>query len=384
MLNFRHNARRVGGLILALLLPVAAHAGPRLWGWEATFRASASLGYETNVEGNSQGGPDWRYRGGLDIDLRRDRSDAVWQLNFGTDLFQFSSEENDNTNDFRASLRFDPNQPKFGSRYQGSGSLQWTRATETDPQLGDRLQRDAVSVNYDGLFSPNAKWSLGASGSYRWQSPRADSAGNYSDVANWSLSSTAYYRTSSKLAFTLSASHTRSSGQGNTAFQSGYESIAVSGGLDGRITPKISGSLSVGWQFRDAETATGTDAAPVLNAALDWSIDSRTALSLVASSEFSSLVSDQLSESQTVSLSLNRTLGIDVRINASLSYRTSTVERLGLERDDDTFSGQINASYRLNESVSLRALGEWTIQQSSERFYDHDRQTAELGFNFTY
>ena len=384
MFRYRHLSRWAAAALCVLVPLGAVHAGPRFWGWKSTIRANVGVRYSTNIDSNNAGRSDFTYRGGLDIDLSRDRRDSIWNLNLGTDLFRFSSETDENSNDFRATLRFEPNQPRFSSRFQGNGSIGWVRSTDADPVLGTRLQRNRFTFRYGAIYTANTKWSLGADGSYNWEDPQNRDSGNLARVSNWRLSSTAYYRYSPKLAFTAGGSYARSSGSRNRTFQSDNTTVSVSTGVDGQITPKISGSVSVGWQIRDAERETDTESAPFVSASLAWSVNSRTSVALSASSDFSTLVSDQLTETQSISLQYNRQLGIGINLNALASFQTSRIRSFGLTRTDDSYSASLTASYRLNDWSALSLQANWNDQRSSLPAFSFDRQAVELRMRFTY
>jgi len=363
-------------------------AGPRFGGFVSTLETGISAGYDTNIQNNRNGRSDFTYSGNIDLSIRRDRSDANWELNLGTDLLRFDSQNRENSNDFRGELRVFSTEPKFASRIQLDGAINWNRVSEADPILGTRFQRDEFNVDGNLLFSPNRLYSLSLNGGYRWEDPRQQNPGTeglISDLTSWSSGLTGFYRHSEKIAFTASVTFSDTSGDARfNRFQSGNSTLSYSLGVDGEITPKISGSLSGGVQSRNSDLSRQTETTPFLSASLAWDINSLTSVDLNGSSQFGTTLGDQLSREKSVSLQLNRRLNNRHRVSAGLEWLKSELSFQNQNRTNKVLSASLSTTYNLNDSISVNGRFSWTDQSSNDTFFSFDRQFIEVGINYSY
>ncbi len=372
---------------LLFVCAALAHAGPKFAGFKSTITGGASVGYDTNLRANEAGGEDFFYNGQLDFQIQRDRSDANWEFSAGTDLLRFSSEDQENSENFRAGLRFFSNQPRFSTRLQTNGSIDWSRTTEADPQLGDRITRNRFNLTGSALYSPNSKYSFSLNGSYGWEDPKPDPNGlqNLAELVRWSIGGTAFYRYSDKLAYTLSLSHSDTSDQNATAGLSlDNATTSLSIGVDGQITPKVNGTFSVGWQFREANALTNSDDLPYLSSGLSWQINTRNTVSANASIQFGTTLDGRLTEDLSVAMNYSRVINSKLNGGATLNWTQSEQALLGLPREDESLQLGLNFSYTLNELLSLRGTYTYQQQDSTDAFNDFDQQRVELSLTFTY
>lgn len=373
------------GLLIFFMASIG-YAGPRWGGFVADFQAGLATGYDSNIISTDDGASDFFYNGSLDMTVRRDRSDANWELIFGTDLFRFSSEDQENSEDFQVGLNFFPLEPRFASRIQTDGSISWSRLTESDPRLGIRYQRDRFSVNAGALYSPNSKRSLRLDGSYSWEDPRRTLTNvPLAEVSSWSVGLTGFYRQSQKLAYTLSGTFSDTSGNRvNNPFQSGNSGFSVSLGMDGQITPKISGTFSLGWQFQDSDLSTASDSHPFISSGLTWTLDSLTSLTLNASTQTTTTLGDQLSEDMSLDIGVRRQFNSRYSGNLSLSWRKSDIRSLSENRSDDFYSITARNTYNLNPWINIMGILSWTQQDSTRDVSSFDQFRAEISLNWTY
>ena len=362
------------------------NAGPRYGGFKADITGSVSIGYDTNIRTSQIGREDFIYNGSLDINVGPDRQDANWDFNLGTDLFRFSSEDEENSNDFRAIFSWWSSQPRFASRFQNNGSLGWTRSTEADPQLGTRVQRDRFDLSASSLYTVNSKLSWSLNGSYNWEDPRGSSSSiALSELTTWSAGLTGFYRYSEKLAYTLSTSYSDTSGRDSgNPFGTDNSGWRFSLGLDGQISPKVSGTFSVGWQFRDSAFPGASDDLPYFSSGLTWQIDRRSSLGINGSIQFGTTLDGALSEDLSLSLQYSRRINSRLNGGLSLGWSDSNLNFDGGDRADERIEAGARFTYDLNEWLSLNGRYTYSDQTSSTDSFAFDRQLVELSLSFRY
>lgn len=368
---------------ILLLAVCGLEGGPRWRGWETTLRADLSGGYDTQPSANSSGESSFVYRGGLNLDLRQVRSDADWDISLGSGLLQFSDLETDTDPDFRVRVSTKSNRPRFGSRVTGGASVEMNRANQEDPLLGERIQNDRFSAGGNLLLSPNTRYSLGLNASYSADNPSGRSE-NIAGVTQAGLGLTGYHRRSEKLAFTLAGNFSANRGSGSSVSGGDSEFFSLSLGMDGQISPKLSGVLQGGWQVRDGENLEGDSGSPYLNAALTWAMNARTQVGIRANSGFSSTVGSQNSEQTSLTLDARRTINTRLSGNLTLNFNRSKVVNFGQEREQDLFSVAGGVSFRVNQSLSMRGNLQFSQQTSNEATFDFDRWLGEVGLQYTY
>ena len=172
-------------------------------------------------------------------------------------------------------------------RFSNNAKIRFDATFDVGQQVGASiLEQDLVSYTYftSGLnfrYNHSTKFGIGAGTDYTYRHYQSGSTGPrpYSDLSNLPLHARAFYIYSEKLdlfteySYTVSKSHNSSSGQ-SLADSSSH---AISFGVNGDISPKLSGIASVGYShlnFDDAMTA--SQQTIISSLTLNWKYNQKT------------------------------------------------------------------------------------------------------------
>jgi len=194
----------------------------------------------------------------------------------------------------------------------------------------------------------------------------------------------AFYQRTEKLAVTLSSTWSGRTSSGNSNLGGDNTSISLAIGLDGEITPKISGSISGGWQIREISETDEETGSPFFQADLTWAINRVTSLSLNGSSSFGTLLSSQNTEVYSLGASLRRQVNQRLSISALAGWTDTTLDDPVSPTSDTAYNFGANAAVKVNDWISANATFSWTDQQSGRAAASFDQIRAELVLSFRY
>lgn len=148
---------------------------------------------------------------------------------------------------------------------------------------------------------------------------------------------------------------------------------AVLIGLDGQITPKISGSIGFGYDW--SETNSGGEqrdySGPSYDVSLTWSPRERTTIGLEAANGIQSTGTGG-TEFFNVGLTVNQEIGFNMSANAGLSVRSSDFadENRG---EDDVVQATLGGRYSMTRNISFGVSYTYTDSDSSLPLTNYSR-----------
>lgn len=131
-------------------------------------------------------------------------------------------------------------------------------------------------------------------------------------------------------------------------------------GARGAFTPKLSGSVKVGYTVRDFDNG-GDRSGLGLDSSLTYLVSPKTSLTLGVSNDFGVSGVGATQENLTFSAGVRTAISPDFSVSANLSHRQIDY----FSRKDDYFEGDLGASYTVNEFVSI--VGSVTYRENDSR-----------------
>ena len=168
--------------------------------------------------------------------------------------------------------------------------------TEANEQLQDLISYTLYSVSSNVRYNHSPKFGVGSDLTYELRNYQKISSQGlpYHDMRSLSIGSSAYYIYSPKLDFFLNYQYViNESPNSNSDFiNNTVQNYSL--GMEGQITPKLSGNLSFGFGVRDYETASvQSEDTFLFNAGLVWSWREKTKMSVNLNRGFAPSPQDQ-------------------------------------------------------------------------------------------
>jgi hypothetical protein len=152
-------------------------------------------------------------------------------------------------------------------------------------------------------------------------------------------------------------------------------------GVNGKLLPKIDGSLRVGYQVRDIRMASaGTLDGVTASASLVWSPRNRVLVSTQISKDFSTTSTALSSDSLTWFNSVQFTTGSKIVLTAGIGYSQSKYYAVDLHvRTDDHFYWRLGANYPITTNIAAEATFTSSQNWSTYSFADYTKEFVSVG-----
>lgn len=159
---------------------------------------------------------------------------------------------------------------------------------------------------------------------------------------------------------------------------------AVMFGIDGEITPRLHGSIGIGYDWSESELATGdTEYSGIAyDVSLDWQPRERTSFSLTASNGIRAASLGAI-EYVSVEFAADQEIGLNMSANASLGFRSNDYES-SLRGDDDVVEATLGFTYAFTRNISVGASYAYTDSDSSNAVFSYSRSVWSLFGNVRY
>ena len=233
-------------------------------------------------------------------------------------------------------------------------------------------RRDASSAGFNGEISLTEKSSLGLGGAYR----RTDyKRGGYSDLTTFTIPINYYYELSPKFDLSLGLRYR------DTKSQLGLDSkdYAYRIGFRGEFTPKVNGSLQVGFGTRKIDSR-DNESLMDLEGAVNFLLSEKTTFQVNLSNDFG----DSASGAQQKSFSLGGT--VITKASEEWSVRTGlTYRKLDFyTRTDDFFEFTLGADYTVSTNVTIQAAYAYRKFETKLAGSSFKNNVFSLAANFRY
>ncbi|MGC9451834.1 MAG: outer membrane beta-barrel protein [Oceanipulchritudo sp.] len=372
---------------LPLVLATAAVAAPayglvNLGEGRIDFDMSVSSFYDTEIRARDAGEEDFIFSARPSLVYNRPSRLFDFSASVGLDFQKYLDyDEYDETNVF-FDLNISPNARRETSRFVFSGDLLFNTETRSDETVGEIINVLNYGASAEVIYDPNRKFTIIGNTSYRREDPDSDV---YDKVDNFELSGTLQVPVKEDVYIQGLVGYLDTSSDGRTTDS---QTITYAAGFDGKLLPKLTGSFLIGMQDRDYDSRED-DSSPYGSAGLDWAIDERSNINLIASQSVGTTIDDRSSETLDIRLTASRKLTRDLSGSLFAGYSDTSYDALvatdtGITtetRDDEEYSVGGRISYQLVRWGSVSFEARYLDRSSSEPLFDYDRLRIGVTLN---
>ena len=373
---FRHWTTR--GLVLVQLASVTMPALVKFnEGRDQLFvNAGMSIGYDSNIFASNGDEGDIFTNTSVGIDYTRKAGIIGVSAGAGWNLGTFASNGESDFSNPKLNLEFS----KDSGRTTGSLAISSARESQADPNVNLRTESWNHDIALNWKYPVIERYSLSGVLGYTWLDYIDNSAG-FIDLNTYTASlDLAYAYTSAReLFFGYRIRESDTSTGGSTTDHS------LTGGINGKILPKLTGSIRLGYQLRE-DAATG-DIYGSTNGevSLTWSATKRISVGLSLTKDFSTTATDSSLDSTHLTLNTQYALARQWSLSASVGGGESTFFSGSDDgRNDRFFTATTGATFNINEhfttSLTYSYFQNWSNQANST--FDRHSVTLNLSTNW--
>ncbi len=335
------------------------------------FRNEVSATYDSKIEGRSDSDSDVEFVYAPTFTFTRQSGLLGVDASLGGAFGFFADHSEYNYEDFSGGVSLTyPNTPELPYTLTLSGG--YSQTTRVDQFLGGRLQVDNLYVSGGLRYNVNERWGFRIGG--RWAEVEYDLA--RSDQSTWGYNLGFIYRYSEKLDIVLGYGYSETSASVDT------QDSTFSLQAEGELTPKLTGTLGVGFQFRETEFGDSSD--PYVNISLDWALNERIEIVATGSIGFLTTSTGASGRRSSAGLAAATALRHDLSASVGVSYSDTSYDDFGLDRSDESLLFRAALVWQLSPAASLSASLTYEDSQSNRDFLNYDRLRFGLSGSYTF
>lgn len=374
-------------LFTATTLAAAAATAPVAFGFAEVARgklvANASIRavYDSNVFSNSSEQEDFSAEFVPELAFRRKVGLISTDAKVGLKAMSFNDSTDQNSIDPYADAAFRLDRADKGS---SSISLRYARMTEANETLNDRVTSDEFSGTGNVDYYYSEKTGIRGNASYRLSDM---STAGYNDVSSYSLGGGILYRYSQKLVADATYSYSPEEASNlNGASDPSSKNHRFQLGLDGQLTPKLSGRVAAGYAYREFDQGGDNEGAMLLQSSLNWAAAEKTSVNLTASNDFDTTSAAESALGFNVSLGVNQGLTEKISLGGNVGYQDSEYTAFPgpVTRTVQAYVFGASLGYKINDIANLSFALSHRVSDSNVVSAVYDRTTVSLGLNLTY
>jgi polysaccharide biosynthesis protein VpsM len=373
----------ITSLAILAVLPRAAALVPAGDGGALMLNLGSVVTYDTNIFANANEQSDWSLAVVPELQYLRQAGVLQMDARLGFEIIRFDDFTSQNTEDFFSLLNFSyPNRPD-GNRSRGEFELGWREFSGTNEALGARTQAEVFSASGTARHAVSDKLGLRAGLRYREDSYKT---ANVSDVSVWSLAADALHTYSDNLDLFLGYRFrdTDTTGRQNRAAL-GVRDHLLQVGAEGQLTPRITGRASVGVQERRFNGGALTRSVrPYGSVEVSWSPAARTRYTLAADKDFDTTPDDRSVSGSDFTLLLDQGITNRLSFSPALYYLRTRYRSATEDRNDEQFGLSLGLAYQTAPNSTLNARYTYLTRDSSNPFFEYDRQLLTFSADFSF
>ena len=350
---------------------------------------TASGSYDSNIFSSSEEIEDFVFKLSPSVSYTKKLWIFVVGGTLGVNATKYFENSGQDQIDPISSFNFDIDDLSEGGKKRFGGKLKF----ETKFDVGQNtstsvLEQDITTTTFytagmDVRYDYSVKSGLGSNIEYSIK----DAAGNkaYADYAQWSIGGRAFYIYSKKLDFFADYTWTPTEARGGTSttfINSATHAYSI--GADGTITPKLNGTVQIGYTTKTFDASTvSSDGDFTASTNLIWKISQKRRLTLSLSRDFSVSPQDQSIFTSSGSLSLNQRFSKKLSGDAGLNYSKS--EYTGTEsRETYSYGFDTNLSSKINKHTAVNLNYNFSRTDEKGLSTDYDRHLTTVDLNIKY
>jgi hypothetical protein len=337
--------------------------------------ATGELTWDSNVYSNASQASDFYETGRIALDY--DRKAGIFSASAGAELayshFQRLQTESGFEPSFRASLA------RVRGRLTGRANVEWREANESDNAANQRTRFREWNGHFELQYPLNHRFSVKATTAYEsrdYLDPTLFDRKILSEAVD------VFHAYTSKLDL-VAGYRVRWSD-----LPESYNRVdhALMLGANGKILPRLDGSVRIGYQRRIDQTP-GARNLDALTASIAtwWAPRNWVTFGLQVTKDFSTTATALSADGFNGGLDAKLTTVSQIAVTAGLGYAHYTFyDKTGLARTDDSVYGRLGVEYPLTKRLKLTATATWLRNSSTFAFADYDRRLLNFGVSARY
>ena len=331
---------------------------------------NAGMSYDSNIFANNSPHSDTIYSGGAGIEYKRHAGVISVDANTGISISRFDKFSSEDFSDphFQGEFSADDD------RTSADLSLQASRQSQADVIAGVRALSWNYNADFNGRYRVNDRYSVAGHLGYSRQDYLHTPV--LVDLTGYSGSANLFYTINSARDFFAGYSFRLQ----ETSRHRSFDEHSFNFGLDGRILPKLNGTVSVGYALlaphgsSDHATGSLTD-----SIALTWNLSRRIKITGDLSQYFSATSTNGSVDTASASLlgtfSLNDKLAFNAGVNGG---HNRFLGSSGAGRRDTYFGWNAGVDYNLTDNLKVSTSYTYYENWSTLSFSDFIRHTVNL------
>lgn len=347
-----------------------------------TATAQVAVEYDSSIFANSSETADWSMIFTPSISYARTAGTISTNARLSVNSINFQDATSQDTIDPSLSVTVNVDRAEKGAFAQ---SLSYTRQTAANETLNTRAESDEYRgvTRLDYYFSEKTGFRFNAN--YRLSDFMAR---GYNGIRSYSLGGGVVYRYSPKLTAFLTSSYNpeKATDLGATPVSNpSSKNYRVRLGLEGQLAPKLSGSVAVGVVRREFDLGGSTESF-LLASAVSWTASEKTSVSLSASNDFDTSPGAESMRVLNTVLSVRHAVDPKLNVGATLGYQYSRLNQLPgpVARKDEANTVGVNASYRINDNMTMNGSYNHRINDSTLARADYTRDVVNISATFLF
>ncbi len=372
----------IGAVLLTVLGPVPAiRAEIALGRGSLGLTADVVSEYDSNIYSNRSETADWHSVLTPSAKFIRDAGLLRVDAKAGVQLQHFQSNNRENSTDPFLQLDVkranqDPEENKFDAAFETF----WRRRSEANVDLNARTRVEEFDVKASFKHFPLEKVGYKVAAEFFNQDFLSR---GISDIRTKSIDGEGRYHFSPKADVFVGTggrwSENHDVAAGSPAFKS--EDVKFKLGLDGEILPKVTGRVAAGYVKRRFRTAGGgTQSGALFDTSLQWQPDNESALKFTLNRDLDTTPVDQSVTRLIAGVEAWRQIREKVQVSLGFSHAASKYVGVGLQRQDDTYTGTAGVAYSFTNRFKGGLRLSYATTDSNFAVAKYDRFIGGLSF----
>lgn len=349
-------------------------ASPAFALWEAAegevfLSLDAAVSADSNIGSNALERSDTTYSVTPGISWERQGGRATMSLSAQCEIERANKYDAYDSENYSAHLNLDVPATSSG-RLRGTLIAGYFDGSRVDSYQNTRISESSFNVALRGAYQLTPKLNGRAGATYANTDPE-----DLAEYTNKSYNVGIGYNLRPDVSAFLDVRFTDSSAGFSTEVGGGTDTSgeAIIFGLDGQITPKLTGHAGFGYDW-STSTLANVDfdyTGPTYDVSLTWRPRERTTMELLASNGIES-TSTGGTDFTTVAFTVDQEIGLNIAAHAGVSYRSSDFA-LDTRGEDDVWDYTIGGRYVLTRNISLGLSYTYTDSDSTRALTKYTR-----------
>lgn len=368
-------------IIFCLISSTTVSAFTQVGSGELIFGATARVGHDSNIFGNSiQGGIDDSFFSIVpELRFVKDDSRSTINARIAADITRYNDQSDEDFENFYSSI--DISLPTGqGSPISGDIRFEFNSINDTNLLVNNRLNEDTFSGSANLTYRISSK--TGLRGGFQYSDSQNEL---FSDTKTSLLFTGVQYNYSSKAGVFIDGRLRTTESEGINSVDNRSKGFTI--GLTGELSPRLEGSISAGYQSTDARGNIPGDSDSdqfIAFANLTWTPQEKTNVVLTLNRDMDVSPGNQSVETTSARVQINHEISRAVSLFGAAGIRNLDFRGVLPSRKDDVSELSGGILYSINPRFSTGLEASFFDSSSNIALSDYDRQVYSVFFSFAY